>query len=89
MRIDHTNLILLIVIIQIRFLSSTEHSWLGGKMVGFVVIRTLVLILSLVRSVTLDNSPGLQISRHGVEIIISSSQGCHAACETGTNFISV
>lgn len=56
-------------------------------MVGFVVIYTLVLILSFVRSVTSDNSCELQISDHEVEII-SSSQGCHMVCKTSIHFIS-
>lgn len=59
--------------------------WWGT--VGFVVIYILVLILSFVRFVTLDNSLGLQISHHGVEII--SSQGCHMAFETDTHLLSL
>lgn len=73
---------------QINLISSAGRSWFGEKMVGFVVLYTLVLILPLVRSVTLDNSPGVQIVHHRVEII-SSSESCHMACEAGTNFISV
>lgn len=64
------------------------HPWFGEKMVGFAVIHALVLMLSFVRSVTLDNSSGLQVSHHGIEIT-SSSQGCHMVCETGTHFISM
>lgn len=60
-------------------------------------MHTLALVLLLVRSVTFDDSPGLQIFLHE-EVIISSSQGCHAvvrqvqipfACEHSQPFFSL
>ena len=59
--------------------------WESG---GFFSQMCPLFILSLIKSVSCHNSPGLRMSHRGVGRIISSSQGCHMAHEMGTSFTS-